>query len=458
MPGNSSAQSPVRRITLRLTVWALAIAAIAMPRLAGGQVIETRLAERPSPLSRVRSETSINKLLDGLEEEAAVNRFKDSWAWRIKGLIDQGPDAVPDLIAELDATDNDMMLRSLGFILRAIGDKRAVPALIRALPKTLRKPGSDMGCRAEDPELHAFMKKHDLDKEDRGEHYGFGRPVREIGGALEELTGANHREEEIYHTFLGGSPRQQQLQRRLFHDCAERWTNWWEKHWKEHVSGEKYAVVNLPKNEDVPIASFPHGPNVKIDGSSSGHIAEADSDPKARREVFFDFDTRRMLGLPEQLQKLKDDPNRLDKIQAWAAREGFDLMGTMYQPAGSDEAIYAIRNLGMTAWEIDADRYGRITGELKQAEPPKLQKPAGGLLLHYDEEKGEYDATANAAFLFITREGATGALFVGVEVLDTNVKLGVPLMGDPNVDPVGFVKGRRFGYKIVEVAEEGKKQ
>jgi len=67
MPGNSSAQSPVRRITLRLTVWALAIAAIAMPRLAGGQVIETRLAERPSPLSRVRSETSINKLLDGLE-------------------------------------------------------------------------------------------------------------------------------------------------------------------------------------------------------------------------------------------------------------------------------------------------------------------------------------------------------------------------------------------------------
>src|SRR5205807_5307890 len=131
-----------------------------------GQVFPAPLAERPSPLSRIRPDSTVNKLLDGLEEEAAVNRFKDPWAWRIKGLIEQGPDAVPDLIAELDATDNDMMLRSLGFILLAIGDKRAVPALIRALPKALRKPGSDMGCRAEDPELMALMRKHDLDKED----------------------------------------------------------------------------------------------------------------------------------------------------------------------------------------------------------------------------------------------------------------------------------------------------
>jgi len=435
---------------------ALGLIAVVGPRSVHGQVFPGPAAAQPSPLSRVRPDSTVNKLLDGLEEEAAVNRFKDSWAWRIKGLIDQGPEAVPDLIAELDVTDNDMMLRSLGFILRAIGDKRAASALIRALPKTLRKPGSDMGCRAEDPELMAFMKKHDLDKEDRGEHYGFGRPVREIGGALEKLTGANQREEEIYHTFLGGSPRQQQLQRRLFHACAERWAKWWEKNWKEHVSDEKYAVVNLPKNEDLPIAAFPHGRGIKIAGSSSGHTAEADSDPKARREVFYDLDTGRMLGLPEQLQMLKDDPNRLDKIQAWAAREGFDLMGTMFQPAGSDKAYYAIRNLGMTAWEIDADRYARIDGELRQPEPPNLEKPAGGLLLRYDDEKGDYDPAANAAFLFITREGATGALFVGVEVLDTNVKVGMPAMGDQNLNPDGFMKGRRFGYKVVEAGEEGK--
>jgi hypothetical protein len=422
---------------------------------ARGQAI-AQLNPQPSPITRLRPESTVNRLLDALEEEAVQNRFRDLWAWRLKGLVDQGPDAVPDLIVELDATDNDMMLRNLGFILRAIGDKRAVPALIRALPKTLKKPGSDMGCRADDPELLAFMQKHDLDKDNRDGLYGFGRPVREIGGALAKLTGVNQREEEIFHTFLSGSPRQQALQRKLFHDCAQRWATWWEANWMDHVSDPKYAVVNLPKFEEPATTIFPHGPSVNITGRSSGHTAESDADPAAKREVFYDLDTGRMLGLPQHVKELKDDPNRLDKIQAWAAREGFDLMGTPYQPAGSDKTYYAIRNLGMNAWEIDAGRWEGIERELKQG-PPKLDKPAGGLLLHYDEQQRTYDPTGTALFLFVTREGATGVLFVGVEVLDTKVKLGVPVMGEQALNPVGFMKGRRFSIKIVEPAEtEGK--
>jgi hypothetical protein len=431
--------------------------AFAFVGLARGQVV-TAAGAQQSPLSRVRPDSPVNKLLDALEEEAVLNRFKDPWAWRLKGLVDQGPEAVPDLIAELDATDNDMMLRSLGFVLRAIGDKRAVPALIRTLPKTLKKPGSDMGCGAEDAELLAFLQKHDLNKDDRDGMYGFGRPVREIGGALDKLTGVNQRQEEIYHVFLGGSPRQQQLQQKLFRDCAQRWATWWEANWKDHVSDEKYAVVNLPRNDDPPTTVFPHGPGVRITGRSSGHTAEADTDPNPRYEVFLDLDTGRMLGMPKQLRDLKDDPHRLDKIQAWAAREGYDLMGTQYQPAGSDKTFYAIRNLGMTAWEIDARRWETIEGELKQAEPPKLDKPAGGLLLRYDDEAGEYNPIATAVFLFVTREGAAGVLFVGVEVLDTNVKVGERVMGDQALNPVGFVKGRRFSIKIVEPVEEGKRE
>jgi hypothetical protein len=409
-----------------------------------------------SPITRVRPQSTVNRLLDALEEESVQNRWRDPWAMRIKGLVEQGPDAVPDLIAELDATDNDMMLRTLGFVLRAIGDKRAVPALIRALPKTLRKPGSDMGLRAEDRDLLAFMQKHDLDKEDRGGMYSFGRPVREIGGALAKLTDSSHREEELYHTFLSGSPRQQQMQRRLFHDCAQRWAAWWEANWKEYVSDAAYAVVNLPRREELPITVFPHGPGIKMGPGGGGHTAEADTDENPRREVFYDFDTGRMLGLPEQLRDLKDDPHRVDKTQAWAAREGFDLMGTFYQPAGSDKAYYAIRNLGMTAWEIDAERWERIGAELQQPVPPALDKPAGGLLLHYDEKQGTYDPQANAVFLFITREGAAGVLLVGVEVLDTNVKIGEPSRGEQAFNPVGFMKGRRFSFKIIEPVEEAK--
>src|SRR5262245_43202133 len=187
---------------IRLAVMALAAVFVSAGVMLPAQAQVFPAPAQPSPITRVRPQSTVNRLLDALEEESVQNRWRDPWAMRIKGLVEQGPDAVPDLIAELDATDNDMMLRTLGFVLRAIGDKRAVPALIRALPKTLRKPGSDMGLRAEDMELLDFMQKHDLNKDDRGGMYSFGRPVREIGGALAKLTGANQREEELYHTFL----------------------------------------------------------------------------------------------------------------------------------------------------------------------------------------------------------------------------------------------------------------
>lgn len=52
-------------------------------------------------------------------------------------IADLGNDDVPELIEELDATNNQRMIRCLGFLLRASGDRRAVPALMRAIPQTL---------------------------------------------------------------------------------------------------------------------------------------------------------------------------------------------------------------------------------------------------------------------------------------------------------------------------------
>lgn len=399
---------------------------------------------------QARPKTKINEMLARLNDQFAQKRFGDGWAQGLREIVEMGPEAVPDLIVELDATDDDIMLRNLGFLLRAIGDKRAVPALIRALPKTLRKPGSDMGLRAEDAELMAFMQKHDLDATNRDKLYSFGRPVREIGGALQKLTGVKQDEEELYHVFRQGGLLQQHMQRLLFHRCAQRWADWWEKNWREHISDAKYALVQLPAEEALPVKLFPSGPGVKIEGRSSGHTAEPEDDPNARREVFYDLDTGRMLALPKELQALKDDPNRLDKIQNWAAREGFDLMGTMYHHPGSERPYYAIRGLGLTAWEVDTARFRSIAGEIKKEDPIVMGRPAGGLLLHFDPERNAYDPTATAAFLFLTRESTYGALFVGVEVLDTNVKLGMPMQGDQALNPVGFSKGRRFSFQIVD--------
>ncbi len=50
-------------------------------------------------------------------------------------IHEQGEAARSDLIAELDSTDSDVMMRALAFLMRASGDNCYVPALIRAIPK-----------------------------------------------------------------------------------------------------------------------------------------------------------------------------------------------------------------------------------------------------------------------------------------------------------------------------------
>jgi hypothetical protein len=106
--------------------------------------------------------------------------------------------------------------------------------------------------------------------------------------------------------------------------------------------------------------------------------------------------------------------------------------------------------------QIADERWDTFEKEVVAAEPIKLGRPASGLLLNYDEKAKKFDSQKPAIFLFATREGAFGILRVGVEVLDTDMKdrIGKPVMGDPDLDPVGFRKGRRFGFRLVEGAEE----
>ena len=80
--------------------------------------------------SRIRRDTPTGKLLTKLEDmNRSLLHLKEPWARLMRDLINLGPNAVPELIAELDATNDERMLQCLGFSLRAIGDKRAVPAL-----------------------------------------------------------------------------------------------------------------------------------------------------------------------------------------------------------------------------------------------------------------------------------------------------------------------------------------
>src|ERR1700740_406739 len=109
----------------------------------------------------------------------------------MRELVAMGRAAVPQLCAELDRTTENAMLRRLGFALRAIGDARAVPALIRALPKTLLPSCRDYGLIVGDKVLTEFMQTHHLSKGKGGTYFDLGRPVREVVGTLHGLTKQN---------------------------------------------------------------------------------------------------------------------------------------------------------------------------------------------------------------------------------------------------------------------------
>ena len=158
--------------------------------------------------STVAPEDRVEAGLDILREyEVFENEL--IWAAAVRELIQIGKPAVPKLIEELDRTERNASLRALGFILRGIGDARAVPALIRAIPRTLQSACSDCGLLIdEDSELANFMAKHD---NEAGEGSGNGRfsygvPMREILPALERLTRHEIPRNDIRFVSLEGSP------------------------------------------------------------------------------------------------------------------------------------------------------------------------------------------------------------------------------------------------------------
>ena len=374
----------------------------------------------------------------------------EKWAIAIRDLVKLGKPAVPNLIEELDRTSDERMLRSLGFTLRAIGDPRAVPALIRAIPRTLGPPGNDYGTTTSDAELLAFMQQHDLDNGLGGRMFTFGMPFREITGTLRAITRQRLNEDELNFVTLMGGPEQHRVERQLFHKLAVRWAAWWEQNWQRFTKDPAYSRVNLAPISDAPrpgtlaAQPFPSGAKVKAsDGWSSVIIGPPQ--PLPYYKTFQDLDSMRQLEWPAELgvpDKAKDDA-----VEAWAAKEGYDLRGTEFKPADSEKPFYALRALGLRAWQIDNGRYGTIEQELRKG-PPELGRPAGDLLVDFDPQTKTFHPENEATFLFVTREGATGVLQVTglITELFGPADIGRPA---PQKTRRGFYRGVQFQFKLL---------
>jgi hypothetical protein len=338
----------------------------------------------------------------------------EEWAETIRELATIGKAAVPELVAELDRTDRDATLRSLAFTLRAIGDPRAVPALIRAIPKALRRPGSDCGMFIADPDLRAFMKANQNYKDDNSDSVLCGRPVNEIVSAIERIT--RHREppgvgdnDPLRHVFLGGTPAQQAQQRAMYLERQKRWEAWWSEHSREFATQDQLQSAELPKRDKdlVELAGlarfgplFPTGPGVRL---GPIRMLRLTTSLYLNGKSHLDLDTGRVFAYLEGTKNAAPgQPADFEsRINSWYRRNGIDV-----------RCQGAVDGMDLQLWLIDDNRWDSLEAEIQKNGPLELGREATHYMTRFDKTWTDFKYDELATFLFTTREGGRGIVQV----------------------------------------------
>jgi len=410
---------------------------------------------RPNELAGSASEidTRVAAIVQDWDNLPSISDDIETYSRQVRELVGIGNPAVPGLCTALDHTDHDASLRLLGFTLRAIGDPGAVPALIRAIPKTLRSPGSDCGMSVGDPDLLEFMRSNDLDVQQPRMRavFAMGRPVREICGALAKITGAHVDDGGISFVVLDGGEQQRAAEREAYHAAASRWAGWWKTNCQQFVTDPALAEVSLPPLPAVDRTPAPTrfltGASVKV---SEGVGCMIVAPVEAGQNCCLSLGLNRLDNLPPQLGPT-NDAVPWESITAWAAKTGIDLLGVKYQDRQSGKSYYSLRSVGLQAWEIPNDRWSTIEQDLQRGALPALNMPAGDLLMHYDAPSARYVPERKATFLFITRDGGQGVLRVTGQIVRkmTASDLGVPYTAPDESDPIQSLDfGSFFGVRL----------
>jgi WD40 repeat protein/beta-lactamase regulating signal transducer with metallopeptidase domain/uncharacterized GH25 family protein/glutathione peroxidase-family protein len=369
---------------------------------------------------------------------------EDDWAVAIRELITIGKPAVPRLIEELDRTNRDATLRAMGFVLRGIGDPRAAPALIRAIPRLIQPPSSDFGLTIKkDPDLLKFMWMNDRDHVGNNKGirktnglvlFSYGRPIREIMPALEKLTG-----QSLGWQALGSADMkadgtvQLRRQRTLFVDHANKWADWWSHNWKSFVPEEADAQLDRTKKSveeaakliaGMPQASapteIPCGPLVKLAEGCSHH----------QFEPYLNLDVGRGIASPEELLKNSPKDHPSPELSAWAAQNGVDLLRVEIKRPGDSKTYYGYQPVGMKVWKIDNKRLKNLEKELQGSKKLDIPPPWTGPISSVDQREGDLPVEEPATFLFITREGTCGVMQIRSALFHEFIE-GSPVMGPP---------------------------
>jgi hypothetical protein len=418
-----------------------------------GSVTEIEVTTNKLELpSAAVTEAIVASIIDDWQKLPSIFDHIERYSRQVRQVVEIGKPAVPQLVAALDEAYRDPHLRLLAFTLRAIGDPRAVPALIRALPKTLLPPGSDCAMSVPDQDLFDFMLAHDLDLkgEERGDRrtFSMGRPVREVAAALRKITGTRLNESELFQTFLEGGRTQRATERKAYYDVARHWADWWEGRANAFVDDPSLAAVNLPPlKQESPQQRFLAGPGVKVSAGMAGMLV---SPVEGRTRCGLQLVLNRSVDLPQSLFQTNSTTVWLDQVTAWAARAGVDVLGDEYREAQSGQLYYCLRAVGLQAWQIPNEDWSRIEQEVGRDALPPLTAPAGDLLMHYDPGISRYMPEKRATFLFIARDGSQGILRITGQVNQLRGGqrgLAFDRSGDGTLDQT-FEPGPALGVKV----------
>jgi hypothetical protein len=275
--------------------------------------------------------------------------------------------------------------------------------------------------------------------------------VREICGALRKLTGQQLGEQIIFTTFLSDLPPEQRAQRQNYDKIARAWAEWWERSWEDFAVGPQYSKVDLPPLE---LKSSLRAGKLRKRLGIKNVLLESVLNPEAT-DVFYDVDTDSYSRLPDKWRDSGDIAAHMAEILTWAQTSGFDLMGTEYVPADGEKSVHAIRGIGLRTSEIEERRWYGDWSEFLWESLQKDSHPVVGPLLHRDPAKPSQvaDPQSTATFMAVTTDGLPVILRVGVDVQTTERTAGNFNIRDPEMDPVGKMKGRRFVVMYVGEVE-----
>lgn len=391
--------------------------------------------------------------------EAIINEFRklnhtvdetEIWCVLMRELVTIGKPAVLPLCKEFETTNRSAMMRRLAFALRAIGDPRAVPTLIRVLPKTLQPPMSDFGLIVADNELAAFMRSHSWSDRRGGQYFSLRRPVRETHRALIKLTKRNVGVGQLSGMHRAKDLRSLARQEQAYHKAATEWAAWWEANWEKFDIDPSFSKVNLPPYTPRDLSDYPRGLELTANATMDNNgkirmVVTPIGDADKNSNFFLDLDTGGSLGWPANLPHNDTSAKVITAAKEWAATKGVDLMCVPSLTADG-KVVHTLVGIGLQLWEIDPFEAKNIANRVAKGQLPEGRRVEDALL-HYDPKTKRHFAKRGSSFLYVTREQGLGVITITDFVTKVQDLTGAAA-GDPPRG-VGFNRGVRFDYRTI---------